>query len=122
MTLEALDNFKKEIGKARHRIEESNRNSEAILDRLENDLGAVREFAEEESGYTDALRIVRQQDSALYKAIRAAYLQEQDEENGDTVDQHCQGVISAIEAVYRLGYAEGFKAGAEAAEARILDD
>ena len=121
MTLEALDNFKKEIGKARRRIEEANRNNEAILDRLENDLGAVREFAEEDS-YGDALRNMRQQDSALYKAIRAAYLQEQTDENGDTVDQHCQGVICAIEAVYRLGYAEGFKAGAEAAEARIFDE
>lgn len=121
MTLEALDNFKTEIGKARRRIEEANRNNEAILDRLENDLGAVREFAEEDS-YGDALRNVRQQDSALYKAIRAAYLQEQTDENGDAVDQHCQGVICAIEAVYRLGYAEGFKAGAEAAEARIFDE
>lgn len=120
MTLEALDNFKKEIGKARVRIEEANRNSEAILARLENDLDAVREFAEEDS-YGDALRNMRQQDSALYKAIRAAYLQEQTDENGDAVDQHCQGMISAIEAVYHLGYAEGFKAGADAAEERIFD-
>ena len=81
MTLEAIDNFKKEIGKARIRIEEANRNNEAILNRLENDLDAVRAFAEEENG-----------------------------------------VKSAIEAVYHLGYEEGVKAGERDAEARILDD
>lgn len=123
MTLEAIANYGHELQKARRRIEEANRAGEAILSRLQNDLEAVRDFAEEEgSSYTEALRVMREQDSLLYKAIRAAYLQEQTDENGDTVDQHCQGVICAIEAVYRLGYAEGFKAGAEAAEARILDD
>lgn len=81
MIIEALDNYKKEIGKARVRIEEANRNNEAILNRLENDLDAVRAFAEEDNG-----------------------------------------VKSAIEAVYHLGYDAGFKAGEKDAEARILDD
>ena len=123
MTLEAIANYGQELQKARRRIEEANRAGEAILTRLQNDLEAVRSFAEEESGsYTEALRVMREQDSELYRAIRAAYLQEQDEENGDAVDQHCQGMVAAIEAVYRLGFAEGFKAGAEEAERRILDE
>ena len=121
MTLEAIANYGQELQKARRRIEEANRAGEAVLSRLQNDLEAVRAFAEEES-YGDALRNVRQRDSELYRAIRAAYLQEQFDENGDAVDQHCQGMIAAIEAVYRLGYAEGFKAGAEEAERRILDE
>ena len=121
MTLEALENYGQEIEKARRRIEEANRAGEAILSRLQNDLEAVQAFAAEES-YGDALRAVRQQDSELYRAIRAAYVQEQDDINGDAVDQHCQGIISAIEAVYRLGYAEGFKAGSEYTEERIFDD
>lgn len=58
MTLQALDNFKKEIGKARARIEEVNRNNEAILARLENDLDAVREFAEEDSGKESIIETV----------------------------------------------------------------
>lgn len=123
MTLEAIANYGQELQKARRRIEEANRAGEAILTRLQNDLEAVRGFAEEESGsYTEALRVMREQDSELYRAIRAAYLQEQTDENGDAVDQHCQGMIAAIEAVYRLGFAEGFKAGAEEAERRILDE
>lgn len=121
MTLQALVNYGSELQKARDRIEETNRTNEAVLSRLQNDLEAVRSFAEVEN-YEDALRNMREQDSELYKAIRAAYLQEQTDENGDAVDQHCQGMIAAIEAVYRLGYAEGFKAGAEAAEARIFDE
>ena len=121
MTLEALENYGQEIEKARRRIEEANRAGEAILSRLQSDLEAVKAFAAEES-YGDALRAVRQQDSELYRAIRAAYLQEQDEANGDAVDQNCQGMISAIEAVYRLGYAAGFTAGSEEAERRILGE
>ena len=121
MTLEAIENYGQELQKARRRIEDANRTSEAILTRLQNDLEAVRGFAAEES-YGDALRNMRQQDSELYRAIRAAYVQEMDDCNGDAVDQHCQGMIAAIEAVYRLGYAEGFKAGAEEAERRILDE
>lgn len=70
--------------------------------------------------YTEALREMRQQDSELYKAIRAAYLQEQDEANGDDVERHCQGVICGIETIFRLGYATGFAAGSEYAEERIL--
>ena len=124
MTLEALANYGRELQKARAQIEEANRTSEAILTRLQNDLSAVRDFAEEEAGssYTEALRIMRQQDSELYRAIRAAYLQEQADENGDAVDQHCQGMIAAIEAVYRLGYAQGIKTGAEYTENRLLGD
>lgn len=122
MTLEAIANYGQELQKARRRIEEANRAGEAILTRLQNDLEAVRSFAEEESSYGDALRVMREQDSELYHAIRAAYLQEQDEANGDAVDQHCQGMISAIEAVYRLGYAAGFTAGSEEAERRILGE
>lgn len=121
MTLEAIANYGQELQKARRRIEEANRAGEAILTRLQNDLEAVRAFAEEENGYTEALRIMREQDSKLYKAIRDAYTQEQFDENGDALEQHCQGMIAAIEAVYRLGFAEGFKAGAEEAERRILD-
>lgn len=121
MTLEAIANYGQELKKARSRIEEANRAGEAVLSRLQNDLEAVRAFAEEES-YGDALRNVRQRDSELYRAIRAAYLQEQFDENGDAVDQHCQGMIAAIEAVYRLGFAEGFKAGAEEAERRIITE
>ena len=121
MTLEAIANYGQELKKARSRIEEANRAGEAVLSRLQNDLEAVRAFAEEES-YGDALRNVRQRDSELYRAIRAAYLQEQFDENGDAVNQHCQGMIAAIEAVYRLGFAEGFKAGAEEAERRIITE
>ena len=50
MTLEAIANYGQELQKARRRIEEANRAGEAILTRLQNDLEAVRSFAEEESG------------------------------------------------------------------------
>ena len=123
MTLEAIANYGQELQKARRRIEDANRAGEAILSRLQNDLEAVRGFAEEEgNSYTEALRVMREQDSLLYKAIREAYTREQDEENGDAVDQHCQGMIAAIEAVYRLGYAQGFTAGSEEAERRIMGE
>ena len=117
MTLEAMANYGQEMQKARSRIKEANRKNEAILSRLQNDFEAVKGFEEEER-YGDALRNMRKQDSELYRAIQAAYLQEQMDEDGDAIDQHCQGMIAAIEAVYRLGYAEGFKAGAEEAERR----
>ena len=72
MTLQALVNYGSELQKARDRIEETNRTNEAVLSRLQNDLEAVRSFAEVEN-YEDALRNMREQDSELYKAIRAAY-------------------------------------------------
>lgn len=70
--------------------------------------------------YREALRREMETDSALYKAIRAAYIQEQDDSNGDALQQHCSGVMAAIKAVYQLGYGQGFTAGAEYAEKHIL--
>ncbi len=119
MTLQALVNYGSELQKARDRIEETNRTNEAVLSRLQNDLEAVRSFAEVEN-YEDALRNMREQDSELYKAIRAAYLREQNEENGDPLAWHCQGMISAVQAIYNLGYATGYNAGAKDAEEKIL--
>lgn len=63
--------------------------------------------------YEEALNEMRREDSELYKAIREAYYREQFEGN---TDQHCQGVIAAIHAVFNLGQSIGFKRGFEYAE------
>lgn len=70
--------------------------------------------------YREALQAEMENHSALYKAIRAAYIQEQADSNGDTLQQHCSGIMAAIKAVYQLGYGQGFTAGAEYAEQHIL--
>ena len=72
--------------------------------------------------FREALQAEMETDSALYKAIRAAYIQEQADSNGNTLQQHCSGVMAAIKAVYQLGYGQGFTAGADYAEQEILGD
>lgn len=94
--MQALENYEKELQKAFAKIEKDLERHKDVFTRLESELQAVKAF--------------EQQDSALYAAIRDAYEQEQFEENPD---KHCQGVISAVNAIYNLGYANGFKAGAE---------
>lgn len=66
--------------------------------------------------YREALQAEMETESALYKAIRAAYIQEQTESNGDALQQHCSGIMAAVKAIYQLGYGQGFTAGAEYAE------
>ena len=77
-----------------------------IFMRLENDLAAVKLF--EQPDYTEALAAMRRQDSALYAAIRDAY-----EKGSGDVEDHCQGIIAAVNAIYNLGFSNGFKMGAE---------
>jgi Skp family chaperone for outer membrane proteins len=109
--VQALDNLEKEMQKAFAKMEKDLENHAAIFKRLEGDLKAVKGFE-----YTEALEAMRQHDSALYAAIRDAYEQEHFKTNGDAMNKHCQGVIAAVNAIYNLGYSNGFKQGAEYAQ------
>jgi hypothetical protein len=61
-----------------------------------------------------AVRAAMQLEGQLYNAIRDAYEVEQRvEANGDDIDRHACGCIAAVNAIYNLGYGNGFKAGAE---------
>ena len=71
----------------------------------------------------DVMQIMQddaERNSMLYKSIQTASLQEQADSNGNTLQQHCSGVMAAIKAVYQLGYSQGFTAGAEYAEKQIM--
>ena len=63
--------------------------------------------------FNAAVRAAMQLDGQMYNAIREAYNREQFDENGDEIDRHAYGLIAAVNAVYNLGHAAGFKAGAE---------
>lgn len=106
--MQALLNYETEIKKAFAKMEKDMDRHKAVFERLEADLEAVKGF--EQPDYTEALRNMREQDSALYAAIRDAYEQGQFDGNPD---KHCQGVIAAVNAIYNLGYSNGFKQGAE---------
>ena len=113
--MQALDNFENEIKKAFDKVNRDMERHKGIFARLEADLDAVKGFAEEELGqldFTEALANVRRLDSELYTAIYNAYEREQFEGN---TDKHCQGMIAAVNAIYNLGFSNGFKQGAEAA-------
>lgn len=110
--MQALLNFESELTKAFEKMQADFENHAAVFQRLEADLEAVKGF--ELQDYTETLAAMRKQDSKLYKAIRAAYEQEQFETNGDAMERHCQGMIAAVNAIYNLGYGEGFKNGAAA--------
>lgn len=109
--MQALDNYEKEIKKAFDKMEEDFEQHKAVFDRLQEDLKSVKAF--EQPDYTEALEKMQQRDSDLYKAIRQAYIREQYEGNPD---KHTQGVMAAVNAIYNLGYSNGFKAGAEYAQ------
>ena len=59
-----------------------------------------------------AVRAAMQLDGQLYNAIREAYDREQFAENGDEIDRHAFGLVAAVNAVFNLGHAVGFEAGA----------
>lgn len=103
--MQALLNYETEIKKAFAKMEKDMERHKAVFDRLQSDLEAVKGFEQ-----TETLEAMRQHDSALYAAIRDAYEQEQFDGNPE---KHCQGVIAAVNAIYNLGYSNGFKAGAE---------
>ena len=60
-----------------------------------------------------AVRAAMQLDGQMYNAIREAYDREQFDENGDEIDRHAFGLIAAVNAVYNLGYGNGYRDGAE---------
>lgn len=109
--MQALLNYETEIKKAFAKMEKDMDRHKAVFDRLQADLEAVKGF--EQPDYTEALDAMRRQDSALYAAIRDAYEQEQFDGNPE---KHCQGIIAAVNAIYNLGYSNGFKQGAEYAQ------
>ena len=109
--MQALLNYETEIKKAFAKMEKDMDRHKAVFDRLEADLEAAKGF--EQPDYTEDLRNMQEQDSALYAAIRDAYEQEQFDGNPD---KHCQGVIAAVNAVYNLGYAQGYTKGAQDAQ------
>lgn len=91
--MQALENFEKEVGKAFEKMEADMEQHKEIFKRLEEDLKTVKTF--------------EQHDNALYTAIRDAYNLDED---------HCQGMIAAVNAIYNLGFSNGFKQGAEYAQ------
>lgn len=107
--MQAFENLEKEMRKAFDKMEEDFENHSAIFKRLEDDLKTVKVF--EAQDYTEALANMRKHDSALYAAIRDAYEREQFDGNQD---KHCQGMIAAVNAIYNLGYGNGYKDGAAA--------
>ena len=98
----------REIKKAFQKMEADMEQHKYDLKRLEEALKGLKA-----PDYTEALNAMRKQDSDLYAAIRYAYIQEQFDGNPD---KHTQGVIAAINAVYNLGFSNGFKQGAEYAQ------
>lgn len=106
--MQALDNYEREIKKAFKKMEGDMERHKDVFKRLEEDLKTVKAF--EQPDYTEALDAMRKQDSALYAAIRDAYEQEQFDGNPE---KHTQGVIAAVNAIYNLGFSNGFKQGAE---------
>lgn len=107
--MQALLNYEKEIRKAFKKMKNDMENHKAVFDRLEADLEAVKGF--EAPDYNQAIAEAIECDSALYKAIRDHYEQELFPGNGDSINQHCQGVRAAIIAVYHLGLAQGYTQG-----------
>lgn len=112
--MQALDNYEREVKKAFQKMEEDLDRHKDVFKRLEADLKAVKGF--DAPDYTEALDAMRKHDSDLYAAIRQAYIREQMDSNPD---KHTQGVIAAINAVYNLGFSNGFKQGAEYAQKGI---
>ena len=109
--MQALENYEREIKKAFQKMEADMEQHKGVFKRLEEDLKTVKVF--EAPDYTEALQMMREQDSDLYAAIRQAYIREQFENNPD---RHCQGIMAAVNAIYNLGYANGFNQGAEDAQ------
>ena len=62
--------------------------------------------------FQTAVRAAMQLEGQLYNAIRDAYEVGQ-RANGDDIDRHACGCIAAVNAIYNLGYASGFKDGAD---------
>ena len=112
--MQALQNYETELKKAFSKIEQDLERHKGVFKRLESELEAVKEF--ESPNYTEALQAEIERDSALYRAIRDYYEQELFPENGDSINQHCQGVRAAINAVYNLGFAQGYTKGAQDAQ------
>lgn len=69
-----------------------------------------------------AVRASMMLEGKLYDAIRKAYDQEQFPENGDEVDRHAFGMIAAVNAIYNLGYGNGFVAGAKYGRCEAQND
>lgn len=62
--------------------------------------------------HDEATREILKRESELYEAIRNAYICELFDENGDKINQHCEGVHMAIHTIYNLGFSHGYLAGA----------
>lgn len=107
--MQALKNYEKELRKAFAKMENDLERHKDIFKRLESELQAVEAF--EQPDYAEALDNMRKRDSELYAAIRDAYEREQFDGNPE---KHVQGIIAAIEAIYNLGFAQGFTQGAQA--------
>ncbi len=112
--MQALNNFESEMQKAFSKMEEDLDRHKAVFERLERELEAVKGF--EAPDYNQAIAAAVERDSTLYRAIRDYYEQELFPENGDSINQHCQGVRAAINAVYNLGFAQGYTKGAQDAQ------
>ena len=112
--MQALLNYETEVKKAFAQIEQDIDAHKDVFKRLESELDAVKLFEQQDNEVI--IDEVRRHDSELYAAIHAAYEQEQFENNPD---KHCQGMIAAVNAIYNLGYANGFKDGGEYARKEI---
>lgn len=112
--MQALNNFENEMQKAFGRMQEDLERHKGVFKRLERELQAVKEF--ESPNYTEALQAEIERDSALYRAIRDYYEQELFPENGSSLEQHCSGVRAAVNAIYNLGFAQGYTKGAQDAQ------
>lgn len=106
--MQPILNYETEIHKAFGKIREDMDRHKAVFKRLEDELATVKTF--ESADFKEALDAMRRRDSDLYAVILDAYNREQIDGNAD---QHCQGVIAAVNAIYNLGYGNGFKQGAE---------
>lgn len=111
--MQALENYGSEIKKAFGKIRKDFDKHAAVLNRLESDLEAVKDF---QPNYTEALDNMRRRDSELYAAIRDAY----EQEPGADLDRHCMGMVAAVSAVYNLGYSRGYLDGAQQREGGIV--
>lgn len=71
--------------------------------------------------YQEAIRTALREDGQMYNAIMKAYLR--DIAGGPaTLDEHCHGMIAAVQAVYMLGRDEGFRHGAAYIRERAAKD
>lgn len=111
--MQALQNYETELRKALNKLEKDYEQHKGVLKRLESELETVKESG---PNYTAALQAEIERDSSLYKAIRDYYKQEFFPENGSSLEQHCHGTRAAVNAIYNLGFAQGYKQGAQDAQ------